>query len=69
MAKLPLDRYLRFGGGSGKCLTLNQMISILLELKTHGDWDKALQAVPKRKLMDPYGNNESPSTMVFLFKP
>nr|CAH0103206.1 unnamed protein product [Daphnia galeata] len=65
MAKLPLDRYLRFGGGSGKSLTLNQMISILLELKTHGDWDKALQAVPKRKLMDPYGNNESPSTMKY----
>jgi ribonuclease P protein 1 len=64
MAKLPLDRYLHFAGGSGKSLTLNQMISILLELKTHGDWDRALQAVPRRKLV-PYTQQDSPR-MVLL---
>ena len=53
MAKLPLDRYLNFGGGSGKSLTLNAMISILLELKEHGDWDRALRMVPRRKLKYP----------------
>lgn len=52
MAKLPLDRYLSFSGGSGKSLTLNAMINILLELKTHGDWAKALQFVPRRKLQE-----------------
>ncbi len=53
MAKLPLDRYLNFGGGSGKSLTLNAMMSILLELKDHGDWDRALKIVPRRKLRNP----------------
>ena len=52
MAKLPLDKYLNFGGGSGKSLTLNAMISILLELKAHGDWERALKFVPRRKLRD-----------------
>lgn len=52
MAKLPLDRYLQWGGGSGKSLTLNQMTSILLELKRSGDWNEALQVVPRRKLID-----------------
>ncbi|XP_049777847.1 mitochondrial ribonuclease P protein 1 homolog [Schistocerca cancellata] len=50
MAKLPLDRYLTWGAGSGKSLTLNQMIQILLEIKTSGDWGKALSFVPRRKL-------------------
>ncbi|XP_047110883.1 mitochondrial ribonuclease P protein 1 homolog [Schistocerca piceifrons] len=51
MAKLPLDRYLTWGAGSGKSLTLNQMIQILLEIKTSGDWGKALSFVPRRKLI------------------
>lgn len=51
MAKLPLDRYLTWGAGSGKSLTLNQMIKILLEIKTSGDWLKALSFVPRRKLI------------------
>lgn len=52
MAKLPLDRYLQWGGGSGKSLTLNQMTNILLELKRSGDWNEALKVVPRRKLID-----------------
>jgi len=51
MAKLPLDSYLNWGAGSGKSLTLNSMINIMLELKTSGDWKKALKFVPQRKLV------------------
>lgn len=69
MAKLPLDRYLSFAGGSGKSLTLNAMISILLELKEHGDWDRALQIVPRRKLRDPEDEPDMYSKMVLLYKP
>ncbi|KAK7864193.1 hypothetical protein R5R35_004104 [Gryllus longicercus] len=54
MAKLPLDRYLSWGSGSGKSLTLNQMIMILLDLKLSGDWSKALKHVPSRKIMKVY---------------
>lgn len=53
MARLPLDRYLSFGGGSGKSLTLNAMMSIMLEIKTHGQWESALRHVPRRKLRRP----------------
>ncbi|XP_067004068.1 mitochondrial ribonuclease P protein 1 homolog [Anabrus simplex] len=50
MAKLPLDRYLTWGSGSGKSLTLNQMIQILLDLRFTGDWKIALKHVPRRKI-------------------
>ncbi|XP_034478230.1 mitochondrial ribonuclease P protein 1 homolog [Drosophila innubila] len=56
MARLPLDRHLQWGAGSGKSLTLNQMISIMLDLKKTGDWNKALQHVPRRKVAD-YGTH------------
>lgn len=52
MARLPLDRYLQWGAGSGKSLTLNQMINILLELKTTNNWTQALKHVPRRKIVD-----------------
>ncbi|CAD7015478.1 unnamed protein product [Ceratitis capitata] len=45
MARLPLDRYLQWGSGSGKSLTLNQMVNILLDLKTTKDWAQALKHV------------------------
>uniref|UniRef100_A0A7G3AR47 RNA (guanine-9-)-methyltransferase domain-containing protein 1 n=1 Tax=Lutzomyia longipalpis TaxID=7200 RepID=A0A7G3AR47_LUTLO len=51
MAKLPLDRYLQWTSGSGKSLTINQMISILLTLKDTSDWEKALEVVPRRKIL------------------
>jgi ribonuclease P protein 1 len=50
MAKLPLDRYLVWGTGGSKSLTLNQMVNILLDIRASGSWDKALQHVPRRKL-------------------
>ncbi|XP_064544068.1 mitochondrial ribonuclease P protein 1 homolog [Drosophila montana] len=52
MARLPLDQYLQWGSGSGKSLTLNQMITIMLDLKKTGDWNAALQHVPRRKIID-----------------
>nr|CAI5828294.1 unnamed protein product [Callosobruchus analis] len=51
MAKLPLDRYLQWGSGSGKSLTLNQVVSILLDVQLNGDWNYALRHVPRRKLV------------------
>lgn len=52
MARLPLDRYLTWSSGSGKSLTLNQMVLIMLELKRTGDWRQALKYVPRRKVLD-----------------
>ncbi|KAJ8978654.1 hypothetical protein NQ317_019090 [Molorchus minor] len=52
MAKLPLDRHLQWGSGSGKSLTLNQMICIMNDIKFTGNWKHALQHVPRRKLID-----------------
>lgn len=52
MARLPLDRYLQWGSGSGKSLTLNQMINIMLDIKFTGDWEKSLKHVPRRKIVD-----------------
>nr|CAG4642787.1 EOG090X0D3U [Evadne anonyx] len=51
MAKLPLDSYLNWGSGSGKSLTLNSMVNIMLELKKSGNWKKALEHIPQRKLV------------------
>ncbi|XP_044759816.1 mitochondrial ribonuclease P protein 1 homolog [Coccinella septempunctata] len=51
MMKFPLDRYLSWGSGSGKSLTLNQVLLILLDLKKTGDWKYALRHVPQRKLI------------------
>lgn len=51
MAKLPLDRYLTWGSGGSKSLTLNQVICILLDIRASGSWDKALQHVPRRKIV------------------
>lgn len=59
MAKLPLDRYLDWGVG-GKSLTIDQMILILLELKSSRDWRKALKYVPRRKLKNNFQQNNFP---------
>lgn len=52
MARLPLDRYLQWGAGSGKSLTLNQMTTILLDLKATNDWMRSLSHVPRRKIVN-----------------
>lgn len=52
MQKLPLDRYLQWGAGSGKSLTLNQVTRILLDINHTGDWQQALSHVPRRKLAE-----------------
>ncbi|XP_066246008.1 mitochondrial ribonuclease P protein 1 homolog [Euwallacea similis] len=61
MMKFPLDRYLQWGGGSGKSLTINQCVAILLDLKKTGDWNCALKHVPRRKLVDLESNYRSKS--------
>uniref|UniRef100_A0A182WJR9 RNA (guanine-9-)-methyltransferase domain-containing protein 1 n=1 Tax=Anopheles minimus TaxID=112268 RepID=A0A182WJR9_9DIPT len=48
MARLPLDSYFQFK--SGKSLTIDQMLAIMLELKSSNDFGKAFQYVPRRKV-------------------
>lgn len=43
-------RYLNWGLG-GKSLALNQIVSILLDIKSTGNWQHALRHVPRRKLL------------------
>jgi hypothetical protein len=43
-----LDKYIRFGDGSCKDLTLNQVYNILLDIQIK-DWKTALKHVPFRK--------------------
>ncbi|KAH0552586.1 mitochondrial ribonuclease P protein 1 homolog [Cotesia glomerata] len=52
MAKLPIDKYLNFGGGSNKSLTINQVIGILCDYYNTGDWYHAFRFVPRRKLTE-----------------
>lgn len=49
MARLPLDRYFQFK--TGKSLTIDQMVQILLELKTSNSFEKAFEYVPRRKIV------------------
>ncbi|XP_055533490.1 mitochondrial ribonuclease P protein 1 homolog [Wyeomyia smithii] len=49
MARLPLDDHFQFKGG--KSLTIDQMLQILLELKTSNNFEKAFDYVPKRKIV------------------
>uniref|UniRef100_A0A8C4X0P2 tRNA methyltransferase 10 homolog C n=1 Tax=Eptatretus burgeri TaxID=7764 RepID=A0A8C4X0P2_EPTBU len=51
-ACLPLDYYLAWRLGS-KNLTLDQMMSILISVAEDGDWPRALQHVPQRKIRNP----------------
>lgn len=50
MAKLPLDRYVRFENPGSKSLTLDQMMNVMLDLKDTGDFNAAFKHVPRRKL-------------------
>lgn len=52
IARLPLAKYLQWSPGSGRSLTINQMVTIMLEMKKHGDWNRALRHVPRRKLAE-----------------
>lgn len=63
-AKLPLDKYLKWTGGSGKNLALNQVLSILLDQRIQNNWEESLQHVPRRKLRDmSEGQNAYPTMM------
>lgn len=62
MAKFPFDKYLQWGAGSGKSLTINQCGLILLDLKCNNNWENALRHVPRRKLVNFANNNGNSST-------
>lgn len=47
--RLPLNKYIRFH--SHKTLTLDQMTSILIELKKSQNWSKAFKHIPGRKIL------------------
>lgn len=49
MAKLPLERYFHFDGD--KTLTLDQVLRIMLDLKSTGSWHEAFMHLPKRKIV------------------
>lgn len=66
MAKLPIDLHLDWGVGT-KSLTLNQVQAILLDMKKFGDWNKAFQHIPKRKLKK-NGENNSQKNFYYLKK-
>lgn len=50
MGKLPIEKYLKWGLSASKNLTIDQVLKILLDLRYTGDWKKALQHIPNRKL-------------------
>lgn len=50
MARFPIDKYLDWGTSSSKNLTLDQTMNVMLDLRHTGDWKKALEHVPVRKL-------------------
>lgn len=45
-AVLLFSRMSRFGGGSGKALTIDQVYNILMTLKHTGSWIEAFQYIP-----------------------
>ncbi|XP_076754807.1 tRNA methyltransferase roswell [Xylocopa sonorina] len=50
MMQFPLSQTLQWGMGSRKNLPLNQVLSILLDLRHTNNWNMAFNHVPKRKL-------------------
>lgn len=53
MARLPLEQHVVWGSGSSKSLTLNQMMSIMLDRRHTGSWKEAFKHIPRRKLVTP----------------
>ncbi|CAF3100806.1 unnamed protein product [Rotaria socialis] len=52
--RFPIDRYVKFGGGSGKTLTIDQVYNILMTLKHTGSWTEAFKYIPDRKVVERY---------------
>lgn len=63
-AKLPLDAFATWKKGS-KSLTINNMVEILHELKTTGDFRAAFRHLPTRKAesKEPVPSSQEPSTV------
>ncbi|CAF1157915.1 unnamed protein product [Adineta steineri] len=54
--RFPIDRYVKFGGGSGKTLTIDQVYNILMTLKHTGSWIEAFKFIPDRKIVERYSD-------------
>ncbi|EFN78582.1 RNA (guanine-9-)-methyltransferase domain-containing protein 1-like protein, mitochondrial [Harpegnathos saltator] len=52
MARLPIEKYLDWGSGSTKNFTVNQILSIILDLRHTRSWEQAFRHVPVRKLKE-----------------
>ncbi|CAF3498975.1 unnamed protein product [Rotaria sordida] len=52
--RFPIDRYVKFGGGSGKSLTIDQVYNILMTLKHTGSWIEAFKYIPEQKVVERY---------------
>ncbi|CAF1642858.1 unnamed protein product [Adineta ricciae] len=63
--RFPIDRYVKFGGGSGKSLTLDQVYNILMTLKQTGSWTEAFKYIPERKVVERYSDKKPNLTEKF----
>ncbi|CAF3105322.1 unnamed protein product [Rotaria socialis] len=54
----PIDRYVKFGSGSGKSLTIDQVYNILMTLKHTGSWVEAFKYIPDRKVAERYAEKK-----------
>lgn len=64
--KLPLSEVLKWGTGSSKNLPINQVISIMLELKRTNNWNMALLPIPKRKLREKRTEQQTKKEIMIL---
>ncbi|UJR37225.1 hypothetical protein I4U23_029934 [Adineta vaga] len=50
--RLPLEQYLKFGGGASRTLSLDKVYNILMGLKHGKSWSEAFRAIPDRKVAE-----------------
>ena len=67
-AKFPLDGYLSWKAGSGKNLSINNCVNIMVDIKQTNDWEYALRTVPSRKVIKPYMEYETGPKVAKTFK-
>ncbi|CAF4768290.1 unnamed protein product, partial [Rotaria magnacalcarata] len=56
--RFPIDRYVKFGSGSGKSLTIDQVYNILMTLKHTESWVEAFKYIPDRKVVERYAEKK-----------
>ncbi|CAF1626731.1 unnamed protein product [Adineta ricciae] len=50
--RLPLERYLKFGGNASRTLSLDKVYNILMALKHGKSWAEAFEAIPDRQVVE-----------------